>query len=142
MPFSVDLDEIKDLFYDGVTDSKKEYNSMLKLLEKSNTLKTLEKVFNIDSINRSKFVKFAVSIGTDLKTASEIFSCCTESFPTNEADNDGPIDSLPDCYMTPSQFCNGFIRLANFTHLVEFGFENSGNLCNQVDALLIKVHAL
>ena len=93
-------------------------------------------------MNRSKFVKFAATLGSDIKTASEIFSVVTECFAAVEDDNDGPLDSLPDCDMTPSQFTNGFIRIANFIHLVESGFENTGKLCDQVKVLISKVNAL
>ena len=145
MPFSVDFETIEDLFYDGETNPDMEYSRLLDVLDANNTELIFQKVFKIDTFNRLQFVKLAIKLtNTDVTTASEIFSCATECFdqkPSNNNQNNNnasltSLKDLPDCCMTPSQFTNAIIRVANLKHLTNNGFDQASVLSTQLTALI------
>eukprot|EP01036_Dinobryon_divergens_P023507 gene23507-31858_t len=142
--YTVNLEDINDLFYDKKTDPVSETQRVQSVLDRhrskinalyfSSELTSREKTC---AMNREGFCHFAnKTVGIPHKNANEIFSCATNLYSEEDAHDDF---GLPDAFMTTSQFAAGIVRLANIAAMIDDGMIDTSKLAKQTEAFLSKV---
>lgn len=133
--FTVKMENIEDLFYDGLIDPNIEILKLQSVINNHiNTLKTLY-IHNVDEnngMNRKSFQSIAIRLaGKQVMPATdEIFSCVTNLYEQG--------DELvgADTSMSASQFIGGIIRLANLKAMMMDGMVNTSALAIQTENFL------
>ena len=130
--FSVRMDCIEDLFYDG-KDPEPELLRLQTVVD-SNTAK-IESMYNSggsSGMNRKSFQRLAVKmVGSEVAVAAdEIFSNVTSLY----GDSDDPANN--DVAMSTSQFVGGIVRLANLKALMRDGMVDTSDLAVQTEKFL------
>jgi hypothetical protein len=133
--FTVKMENIEDLFYDGLIDPNIEILKLQSVINNHiNTLKTLF-IHNVDEnngMNRKSFQSIAIKLaGKQVMPATdEIFSCVTNLYEQG--------DELvgADTSMSASQFIGGIIRLANLKAMMMDGMVNTSALAIQTENFL------
>jgi hypothetical protein len=133
--FTVKMENIEDLFYDGLIDPNIEILKLQSVINNHiNTLKTLY-IHNVDEnngMNRKSFQSIAIKLaGKQVMPATdEIFSCVTNLYEQG--------DELvgADTSMSASQFIGGIIRLANLKAMMMDGMVNTSALAIQTENFL------
>lgn len=133
--FTVKMENIEDLFYDGLIDPNIEILKLQSVINNHiNTLKTLY-IHNVDEnngMNRKSFQSIAIRLaGKQVMPATdEIFSCVTNLYEQG--------DELvgADTSMSASQFIGGIIRLANLKAMMMDGMVNTSALAVQTETFL------
>jgi len=133
--FSVRMDSIEDLFYDG----KDPETEILKLqtVVDANTgrLQALYNCGGSKGMDRKSFQKLAVRlVGNEVNVAAdEIFSCVTNLY----GDDDGQDNTQSnDVAMSTSQFVGAIVRLANLKSLMYEGMVDTSELAAQTEKFL------
>lgn len=130
--YSVRMDYIEDLFYDG-NDPEPELLRLQTVVDSNNSrLETLYKSGGTQGMNRKSFQKMAVKfVGNEVSTAAnEIFSNVTNLY----GESDDPKNN--DVSMSTSQFVGGIVRLANLKALMYDGMVDTSDLAVQTDKFL------
>lgn len=131
--FSVRMDSIEDLFYDG-KDPEAEILRLQTVVD-SNTgkLQTLYNCGGAKGMDRKSFQKLAVRlVGTEVETAAdEIFSCVTNLYGDDEDTTESN-----DVAMSASQFVGGIVRLANLKAMMFEGMVDTSELAAQTEKFL------
>lgn len=131
--FSVRIDSIEDLFYDG----KDPDTEILKLqtVVDANTgrLQALYNSGGTRGMDRKSFQKLAVRlVGNEVNVAAdEIFSCVTNLY----ADDDDTTQNK-DVPLSTSQFVGAIVRLANLKALMYEGMVDTSELAAQTEKFL------
>lgn len=134
--FSVRMDSIEDLFYDG----KDPETEILKLqtVVDANTgrLQTLYNCGGPKGMDRKSFQKLAVRlVGNEVNTAAdEIFSCVTNLYGDDNDDQDNTQSN--DVALSTSQFVGAIVRLANLKSLMYEGMVDTSELAAQTEKFL------
>lgn len=130
--YSVRMDFIEDLFYDG-NDPEPELLKLQTVVD-TNTSQ-LDALYNSGGskgIDRKQFQRMAVKyVGQEVASAAdEIFSNVTNLY----GGSDNPADH--DVAMSASQFVGGLVRLANLRALMLDGMVETSELAKQTDKFL------
>jgi hypothetical protein len=141
--FVIKGESIDDLFFDNkmepISETRKvqdvfdRYKSEMNQLYFSTerTKKTDDSIEKTKTMNRENFCLLAYrTVGIPPQNANEIFSCATELFGGDDE------YSLPDTFMTTTQFSTGVVRLANLAAMISDGMENSSMLAKQTELFL------
>lgn len=144
--FVIKVESIDDLFFDkkmepisetrkvqDVFDRYKSEMNQLYFSTEQRTKKTDDLSLRTKTMNREIFCQLANrTVGIPLQNANEIFSCATELFSGEIEDE----FSLPDTFMTTTQFSTAVVRLANIAAMMSDGMENTSMLAKQTELFL------
>lgn len=133
--FSVRMDSIEDLFYDG-KDPEAEILRLQTVVDaNAGRLQTLYNCGGPKGMDRKSFQKLAVKlVGNEVNVAAdEIFSCVTNLYGDDE-DNSATVSN--DVAMSTSQFVGGIVRLANLKALMYDGMVDTSELAAQTNKFL------
>jgi hypothetical protein len=131
--FTIRMDCINDLFYDGLNDPDEEILKVQSVLNAHNArLQTMYSSCGKAGMNRDSFKRMAESkVGAHvLIAADEIFSCCTNLY------GDGTGAPGKDTNMSAASFAGAVVRLANLQWLMENGMVGTSDLALHVQSFL------
>ena len=131
--FSVRMESIEDLFYDGKNPETEILKVQIVVDANTSKLQTLYSCGGSKGMDRKCFQKMAVRLVGDeiFVAADEIFSCVTNLYGDNE---DQVINN--DMCMSNSQFVGGIVRLANLKALMMDGMVDTSELAAQTEKFL------
>lgn len=134
MAFTVRMESIEDLFYDGKDPEAEILKVQIVVDANTSKLQTLYSGGGgTKGMDRKCFQKMAVRlVGEEVfGAADEIFSCVTNLYGESE----DPM-ATNDIFMSNSQFVGGIVRLANLKALMMDGMVDTSELATQTQKFL------